>query len=151
MPVAAAGLFTFHLDPLNLVRISPPVPPIRLVEPRSPASVGDDQQIRLGIGPLSIGWTARIVAIVAPEGDRPGYLEDRMIAGPFRLWRHQHQVHPADGHADLCDVVEFRLLPTAVGALLERVVMSPGLRLMFAWRHRRTRSLLSSTAESGDS
>ncbi len=132
-------LFEFHMDAGNLAAISPPWPPFALISEPDRAEVGDVQVFRLGAGPLATIWEARITRVV------PGrLLEDRQESGPFRSWRHQHQFLPDGDGAILKDVVSFRLLPTVAGEFLEYLFVRPALLAMFAWRHRRTRALLTS-------
>lgn len=69
-------------------------------------------------------------------------MEDVQERGPFRKWRHQHRVHGEGDGARLTDVVSFRMLPTPVGEFLEYWLVRPMLIGMFAYRHRRTRALL---------
>lgn len=137
MPVPADQLFEFHMDAENLVAISPPFPPFRLLSPTKRAEVGDLQVMRVGSGVLAIDWEARIVRIV------PGRLmEDRQERGPFMRWRHQHRSATAPGGSRLTDAVSFRLAPTPVGEFLEYWFARPMIVCMFAFRHRRTRRIL---------
>lgn len=136
-PATSDELFAFHLNPSNLARISPPVPPFRLVDAPSPTSEGDLQVFRLGFGTAGVTWRARISRL-----ERGTVLEDVQESGPFRRWRHQHQVRTENGGSRLTDVVAFRLIPTPVGEFLEFFLVRPALVAMFAWRHRRTRGLL---------
>lgn len=105
--VPPEALYRFHLDATNLVRISPPFPKVTVEGARIPTEEGDEQQIVFAVGPLRVRTTARVVRTVPPENSKPGYIEDEMVAGPFHSWRHQHQVHPAEGGAELRDVVAF--------------------------------------------
>lgn len=140
--VSAEELFAFHLDAGNLARISPPWPPFVLVSSPKLTAPGDLQIFRVGAGRLSRTWHARITRLVP---DR--LIEDTQESGPFLRWRHQHRVAAEGRGSRLTDVVSFRLLPTPAGAFLEFYLLRPGLIALFAWRHRRTRRLLGSTAD----
>ena len=137
MPVSPAELFEFHLDAENLIAISPRVAPMRIMTEMKRAEVGDLQVMRVGMPPFESEWHARITHI------RPGQMmEDVQERGPFRKWRHQHRVREEANGAQLTDVVSFRMLPTPIGAFLEYWLVRPVLLGMFAYRHRKTRSLL---------
>jgi hypothetical protein len=136
--VSPDELFAFHLDSENLARISPPWPPFIMVSSLQPTELGGVQVFQVGPWPFDTTWQARITRLV------PGrLLEDTQESGPFLRWRHQHRVAPEGSGSRLTDVVAFRLLPTAAGAFLEYWLVRPALLGMFAWRHHRTRRLLS--------
>jgi ligand-binding SRPBCC domain-containing protein len=144
LSVSPEQLFDFHADVQNLRRISPPLPPFRLVAGGGrPTREGDLQVFRLGWDRLGVTWEASITRVV------PGRLiEDTQLRGPFPRWRHQHRFIPAAGGAVLEDAVAFRLLPTPVGEFVEWLLVRPTLLAMFWWRHRRTRNLLGTRQES---
>jgi ligand-binding SRPBCC domain-containing protein len=144
-PVNAERLFNFHMDAANLARISPPFPSFAFegdVPGRTFA--GQEQRFVLSIGPLRRTWVAKVTAVQSTPGPRSGalFIEDRQDEGPFRAWRHQHQVFADGGDATLRDVIEFSFFPGGAGALLDRAFVWPGLKAMLAYRHWRTRRLL---------
>ncbi|MGE3075892.1 MAG: SRPBCC family protein [Dehalococcoidia bacterium] len=137
MPATPEELFEFHMDANNLIAISPRVAPMRILSEIKRAEVGDSQVMRVGMPPFETEWHARITRIVPG-----GLMEDIQERGPFRKWRHQHRVSAEGEGARLTDVVSFRMLPTPVGEFLEYWFVRPVLVGMFAYRHRKTRSLL---------
>jgi ligand-binding SRPBCC domain-containing protein len=144
-------LFNVHLDAANLARISPPFPRMRFEDAPAPTKEGDRQVMWLTAGPVRVHWVAHVVRIRQPGTSTPGYMEDRQESGPFREWRHQHQVFPEENGSVLKDVVSFRLLPGRAGRLMDRVFVAPGLKLMFMWRHWRTHALLREGRHASDS
>jgi ligand-binding SRPBCC domain-containing protein len=137
--VAAERLFAFHQDARNLPRITPPPLSFELLIPPAASQEGDVQLFRMGLGPFKSNWRARITRVVVPR-----LIEDTQEAGLFRSWRHQHRVAPEPGGSRLTDVVSFRLLPTPAGEFIDYFAVRPALLAMFAYRHWRTRALLSS-------
>ena len=137
MPATAEELFEFHMDVDNLAQISPPLPRYTLLSAPTPTVEGAEQRFRLSVGPRSITWRARITAVAAGA-----YIEDVQEAGPFRSWKHRHSFAPEGAGSRLTDTVRFRSLPGALGSFMELYSIAPGIWLMFAWRHRRTRALL---------
>jgi len=136
--IPAGELFAFHMDAANLVKISPPIAPVKLLGEPGPAQPGDLQVIEMGAGPFRQEWHARILRVV------PGQLiEDIQEQGPFRKWRHQHRIAELPGgRSRLTDAVAFRLLPTPAGEFIEYFAVRPFIVAMFAWRHHKTRQLL---------
>lgn len=145
-------LFDFHRDVRNLPAVSPPIPRVTLLSEAKVTEAGDLQRLRLALGPFGLEWVAQITRV-----EEPRLLEDRQVRGPFRAWRHRHRFSACGSGARLEDVVAFRLLPTPAGEFLEWLLVAPGLRLQFWWRHRQTGRLLgrsregSLTADPGDS
>ena len=138
LPVTAHELFEFHANVANLLEITPPFPPFRLLGEPKRAEVGDTQLLRLGWDRLGVTWTARVTRVVT---DR--LTEDVQEEGPFIAWRHQHQFVDTDpGRARLTDVVAFRILPTWAGEFIEYFTVRPVLLGLFRYRHRKTRALL---------
>lgn len=137
LPVEATRVFDFHLDVQNLPRLTPG--PARIVSAPRPTRAGDRQVIAIGVRPLAVRWHARIVAV-----EPPFRIVDVQERGPFRAWRHTHVVIPGSTGAVLVDVVEFRLFSGRLGWLIDATVVAAGMRLMFAFRHRRTRRMLMS-------
>jgi len=137
IPVSAEVLFAFHMDPENLATISPAFPPMRVEAPDRPPVRGDLQTFVVGWNRCSIRWVARIER-VAPDR----LLEDVQEAGPFLRWRHQHLFATVPEGARLTDVVSFRLFPTLAGEFLEFWTVTPLLKAMFLYRHRRTRQIV---------
>jgi ligand-binding SRPBCC domain-containing protein len=119
----------------NLPRLTPG--PARIVSAPRPTREGDRQVIAIGVRPLAVRWHARIVAV-----EPPFRIVDVQERGPFRFWRHTHAVIPGSASAVLVDVVEFRLFAGGIGRMIDATVVAAGLRLMFAFRHRRTRQVL---------
>jgi ligand-binding SRPBCC domain-containing protein len=137
MPVPPETLFDFHHDVSNLPRISPPFPRVGVDAPDGPAKVGQVQHIRLRVGPWSVASRARITRVEPPR-----LIEDVQVAGTFHACRHQHSIAPERGGSRLTDVITFRLAPTWLGQLVDRLAVRPVLWAMLWQRHRRTRAVL---------
>jgi ligand-binding SRPBCC domain-containing protein len=136
IPASPEAVFAFHLQPANFAAISPRWPRVTVDAPPGTSKPGDRVTFLIGRRPLQLRLVARIERV---EGL---LLQDRQEHGPFRSWRHQHRVAPAQGGALLTDVVVFRLFPTTVGEFLEYWTVRPLLNGIFRYRHRRTRALL---------
>jgi ligand-binding SRPBCC domain-containing protein len=74
--------------------------------------------------------TSRITAF-----DPPFYFQDRMVAGPFRRFEHDHWFDPdAAGGTVMVDVVQFAAPCGVVGWVAERLIVGPHLRRFLVGR-----------------
>jgi ligand-binding SRPBCC domain-containing protein len=108
-----------------------------MISELKPAQLGDEQTFRLSLGPVGVTWRALIT-----RTDPGRLIEDIQLDGPFRSWRHQHRFSSEGEGGRLTDVVAFRLIPTGAGEFVEWLLVRPGIKLMFVWRHWKTRRLL---------
>lgn len=89
------------------------------------------------LGPLPIRWLARIEQ-VSPEG-----FTDRQLRGPFKEWVHRHSFERVDETTtEIYDHIEARLQANLLWGLVG-LGMWLSMPLMFAYRARATRKLLS--------
>lgn len=144
VPATLDQVWRLHEDPQGLVVLTPPPVHVQILAVDRPLRAGSRLRFRLGVGPVSVA-----VSVVYEEFDpyQPGSLRcgfvDRMIDGPFRVWRHQHQFEDRGEGTNLCtDDVTFVLRGGIVGSLLSWLVVWPGLALMFMFRRIKTRRLL---------
>jgi ligand-binding SRPBCC domain-containing protein len=135
-----ADVFAFHLDTRNAARISPRTMPVLEVRGSFPLAEGDEVEIvvRLWPSPFRQTWRVEAERIVAPT-----LVRDRMLAGPFPSWVHQHRFEDlADGTTRLTDHVDYQLPLGVLGTLADRIAVRRVLERMFRYRHARTRELL---------
>lgn len=137
LDVSAEVAFALHADVTNLTRLMPGGL-ARIVRASSPTRQGDLQVLEVGPRFFSVRWVAEIERF-----EPPLLLVDNQRRGPFRRFRHTHLLLPdGDERSILVDTVDVRLFPGPIGELLDRLLVVPAVRLMFAYRHRRTRELL---------
>lgn len=138
LPVPPEAAFAFHLDPTNLVRISPPWIRVDRLDVPGRIVPGSRLEIRVRVlGFLPQAWTVEIAELVSPQR-----LVDVARAGPYRQWRHTHTFRAVSGGSEMIDTVNYVLPFGAVGRFLDPVIHRPFLAAMFRFRHRRTRELL---------
>lgn len=136
LAVPAERTFALHADVRNMPKLTPP-PGARVLRAPTPTREGDVQVIELGPRWAAIRWVAHVTHFEPPR-----LMVDQQRRGPFRRFRHAHVVIPDGAHSVLVDHVDFRLFGGPLGPLLDRLLVAPALRIMFAERHRRTRRLL---------
>lgn len=131
-------VFAFHMDPTNLVRVSPPGSQTHLVSVSPlPLRVGT----RVTIRGMQMGMTVTLEAeITALEENR--MFEDHQVRGPFKSWRHRHLFEPISGGTRLTDEIEFEMPGGLAGRLVGMGVVMGQLEKAFAHRHEATKRLL---------
>jgi ligand-binding SRPBCC domain-containing protein len=135
-----ADVFAFHLDTRNAAHISPRTMPVVAVRGAFPLAEGDLVEIVVRLWPTPFRQTWRVEAerIVAPT-----LVVDRMLAGPFRSWVHQHRFEDlGDGTTRLTDHVDYHLPFGPLGSLADALVVRRVLERLFRHRQTRTRALL---------
>jgi ligand-binding SRPBCC domain-containing protein len=107
-------------------------------------------------GPIGLGqqvrWRARHFGIVfemtslITEMERPRYFQDRMVAGPFSSFEHDHTFEAVGESTRMRDVLRFEAPLGPVGRLVSRAFLRPHLERFLAERN----SYLKTVAESVD-
>ncbi|MBZ0299078.1 MAG: hypothetical protein K8J31_05025 [Anaerolineae bacterium] len=145
IPTTMAAMIAFHEDPKALNRLTPPPPLMFMQVLRDDRTSLTDGELlfRLWFGPLPVRWLAR-----HEPGPTPTSFADRMLEGPMGYWEHQHIFRDVPGGVELTDHVTLGHKPGLVGLLTRLVFDGFPLRLLFIYRHFRTRLVLrpSSTA-----
>lgn len=133
-------VFRFHSDPHNISLVMPPTTRILSVETDGPAEEGRTISLKMReLLVLPMHWTA-----VWKKVQRPTLLVDAVLKGPFRLFVHEHHFEAQpDGTCVMRDRVTFAWGSGWSGRLVTRVLVLHALKLLFAWRHWRTRRLFS--------
>lgn len=133
-------VFSFHDDPANLARITPPGTKVRVLEVRGPAGKGRRVTISVALLPL----ISREIEVEFVEYDPPKRLSDLQLRGPFARWFQQREFRAVPGGTELRDLVEYELPFGPFGRLLDYLVVQRIVRGMFAFRQERTREIIES-------
>lgn len=143
LPQSASDVYAWHLRPGALERLLPPWQDVRVVSADHPLREGARVVLRMGVGPVSLDWTA------VHHDFTPGRsFVDVQESGPFAQWRHEHRAEALQPEgARLVDHIEWALPGGAVGHALGASRVRHDLETMFAWRHRRTLDDLERHAE----
>lgn len=133
-PLSAVA--AFHRQSRSMGAITPPPAIVRLHRAPQELGEGDEMEFAIWMGPLPIGWKARIEQVSAYG------FTDRQLKGPFREWVHRHAFHPSDSHTtEIRDEIEGRLRLHPLWGLVGLGIWL-SLPLMFAYRAWKTRRLL---------
>lgn len=134
-----AAMLAFHEDPKALARLTPP-PPLMFMQvlrdDRTSLTAGE-LEFRLWFGPLPVRWLAR-----HEPGPTDTSFADRMLVGPMAYWEHQHIFREVEGGIELTDRITLAHKTGAAGLLSRLIFDGLPLRLLFVYRHLRTRLAL---------
>jgi ligand-binding SRPBCC domain-containing protein len=126
-------LSEFHFQPEAFKKLNPPplfVQPLR--DDRTSLTNGE-LEFNLWLGPFPIRWVA-----VHEPGPIATSFVDRLVAGPFLYWKHEHLFEPAPDGARLIDRVTFAHKPGIVGLFTRLFFDGLPLRAYFIFRHWQT-------------
>lgn len=132
-----ADITAFHQDPRALARLTPPPIVMRLHRDDRRSLSDGEIEFTLWFGPLPIRWIARHEA-----GPSASSFADLQVKGPLAYWRHEHIFTPIEGGIELCDRISLAHRPGWRGLLTRLAFDGLPLRLLFAYRHWRTRRAL---------
>jgi ligand-binding SRPBCC domain-containing protein len=124
-------LFAFHELPDALRRLTPPWERMRVIESAPSLRPGARAVVDIRVAPLVWIRSESVHTVYEP----PLLFEDQQVRGPFRRWRHRHEIAPDAEGARLTDVVEFE----PPFALVSGWFVLRRLRKLFAYRHEVTR------------
>ncbi len=134
-----AAVRRFHSEPRALARLTPPPLIMQLHRDDRRSLTEGEVEFSLWFGPLPIRWVARHEAGPAPDS-----FADVQLRGPLAYWRHEHIFRAVDGGVALTDHITFSHKPGPVGWLTRIAFDGWPLRILFAYRHWRTRRALTS-------
>jgi ligand-binding SRPBCC domain-containing protein len=137
-PTTLAAIQNLHEDPKALSRLMPPLPVLQILRDSRTSLTEGEFEFRLWFGPLPVRWLAR-----HERGPIPSSFMDRMIEGPLAAWEHQHIFRQVKSGVELTDHITLAHRPGWRGLLTRLLFDGPSLRLLFLYRHWRTRRYLS--------
>lgn len=137
------AIFAFFADAANLEAITPPLLGFRVVTPGPIAmGVGTFIQYRLRVHGVPLRWDTIIQA-----WEPPRRFVDVQVRGPYRRWRHTHELEPlGDDRTLMRDTVRYALGLGPLGELAHRLVVRRDLEAIFAHRARVVPGLLAGGA-----
>jgi ligand-binding SRPBCC domain-containing protein len=145
MPVSAEELFRWHAAPGALRRLTPPWEPVEVMGEDRGLAAGQEIELRVRLGPLSLPWIARVVEVVPGRS-----FTDRQVKGPFTSWQHAHRMESAGPSASyLEDRVTYVLPGWAPGRWVAGRMVRRRLERLFDYRHKVTAEALAGRPDVG--
>jgi ligand-binding SRPBCC domain-containing protein len=137
IPAPAERVMAFHEDPRALSKLTLPPTFIQVLRDDRTSLTSGEIEFNLWMGPFPIRWVAEHT-----PGPIPTSFEDRMARGPLALWEHQHIFEPSGNNTRLVDHITFAHKPGPAGWFTRLMFDGLPLRLLFIYRHWRTRRAL---------
>jgi ligand-binding SRPBCC domain-containing protein len=142
VPRPREEVFAFFANARNLEAITPDFLRFRIAT-AGPIAMGRGTLIdyRLRLFGVPFGWTTLIEAYEPPRR-----FVDVQLRGPYRSWRHTHDLAEVAGGTLMADTVEFALPLGPLGDLAHAVLVRRALERIFDHRRRRIEELLGAGA-----
>lgn len=133
-------VFDFFSQASNLQRLTPDFIGFEILTPQPiDMQVGTLIDYRIRVRGLSMRWRTRIAAW------EPGVrFVDEQLKGPYRKWVHEHRFEPVDGGTLCHDTVDYRVPGWVLSPLVNRWMVEPDVRKIFAFRIARLAELFPS-------
>lgn len=131
-------MIDFHEDPKVMPKLSPPPIFVQVKRDDRTSLYEGELEFRLWFGPIPIHWLARHEA-----GPTPTSFADVMVEGPMAYWRHEHIFEETPDGVALIDRLEIAHKPGLQGLLTRLMFDGIPLRILFFYRHLRTRMAIS--------
>ena len=136
LAASAEVMFAFHSDPNNIVHVMPPTLKLVSLQTDGPAQEGRLLELHCrdwGIIPMR--WKCRWKTVQPPT-----VLVDEMLEGPFAQFVHEHRFEPlANGGCVMHDTITYTFGRSWWGKLISATAVRLYLKLLFTYRHHRTR------------
>lgn len=138
VPRPPESVFPFFAEAANLETITPPWLSFTLLTPRPIAMhVGARIEYRIRIHGVPVRWRTEITAFEPPHR-----FVDEQVAGPYRLWVHEHRFVRVEGGTRCEDHVRYALRGGPLAPLLHRLFVRRDIERIFAYRALRLREVL---------
>ncbi len=130
-------MLAFHNNPAALAKLSPPPIFMQMHEDNRTSLSEGDLKFTLWMGPIPIKWHAQ-----HEPGPTQHSFADRQISGPMGYWRHEHIFTEVETGVKLTDRLTIGHRKGLQGLLTRLMFDGIPLRILFFYRHLRTRMAL---------
>lgn len=137
MPTTLDKMTAFHENPAALRKLTPPPIFIQLREDNRTSLRNGDLKFTLWFGPIPLKWHVQ-----HEPGPTEHSFADRMLSGPMGYWRHEHIFTEVAGGIKLTDRLTIGHKKGLSGLLTRLMFDGIPLRILFFYRHLRTRMAL---------
>jgi len=132
IPASLDEAWDFFSSPGNLTRITPPDMGFRIQNSNKLEKMYPGQIIHYKVRPLwniPVKWTTEITHV-----QQPFFFVDNQLAGPYRLWHHQHHFKEIPGGVEMTDILNYALPGGFLGRLMHQPLVRKRLEKIFNYR-----------------
>lgn len=134
-----ANVLAFHRDPKALAQLTPPPIFVRVLRDERTSLTEGEIEFTLWFAFIPIRWLAR-----HEPGPTPTSFSDRMVKGPMAYWYHEHIFEQVEHGVILRDRLTLAHQPGVKGLLTRLMFDGLPLRILFFYRHWRTKRAVES-------
>ncbi len=134
LPISLDQAWEFFSDLANLGKITPPDMHFRILPGTSSEGMYPGMIIRYRVSPLwgiPMSWATEITQVVPKK-----YFIDTQIAGPYRIWHHQHWFREVKGGVEMTDILHYSIPLGPLGRLLNTLLIGKRVRHIFDYREK---------------
>lgn len=132
LPISVEKAWEFFCDPRNLALITPPDLDFKVTS-EVPAEIYPGLIISYKVRPLfsiPTTWVTEISHVRAPH-----FFVDTQVAGPYKLWHHEHELTAIEGGVKMDDRVSFVPPFGPIGDIVYHLVIKRRLEQIFDYRY----------------
>jgi ligand-binding SRPBCC domain-containing protein len=130
LPRPLPDVFRFFADAANLEVLTPPWLSFHILTPRPiEMKTGTRIDYKLRVHGIPVRWQSEITVWSPPER-----FVDEQRRGPYRHWIHEHKFRTSNGGTIVEDLVHYAVWG---GELINGLMVSPDLKKIFDYRHRK--------------
>ncbi len=141
LPGSIAEVFSFFADARNLETLTPPWLNFEILTPGTvEMKRGTLIDYRLRLHGFPLRWRSEITA-----WEPPFRFVDQQRHGPYRLWIHEHNFSECNQGTLVQDRIEYA---TWGGRFIQKLLVLPDLKKIFAYRHDKLKQIFQPPANS---
>jgi len=135
IPAEVEAVWDFISSPGNLKHITPPYMGFDITSENLPEKVYPGMIIMYKVTPvfgIKMKWVTEITHVVDKQ-----YFVDEQRVGPYKIWHHQHRIHPVEDGVLMTDLVTYKPPLGFIGGLANRVLIKKKLDEIFEFRRKK--------------
>jgi ligand-binding SRPBCC domain-containing protein len=132
LSITLAEAWDFFSSPKNLAAITPAHMKFKILHISGGPKMYTGQliQYRINILPgVPADWTTEITKV-----DEPNYFADTQLAGPYKLWHHQHFFQELNGGVEMTDEINYAIPLGILGRLANSMFVNREVNRIFDHR-----------------
>jgi ligand-binding SRPBCC domain-containing protein len=135
IPAEVEAVWEFISSPGNLKHITPVYMGFEITSEKLPEKMHPGMIIMYSVTPvfgIKMKWVTEITHVVDKQ-----YFVDEQRVGPYKIWHHQHRIHPVDDGVLMTDLVTYKPPLGFIGALANQLLIDKKLNEIFEFRRKR--------------
>ena len=135
IPAEVEAVWDFISSPGNLKHITPSYMGFDITSENLPEKVYPGMIIMYKVTPvfgIKMKWVTEITHVVDKQ-----YFVDEQRVGPYKIWHHQHRIHPVEDGVLMTDLVTYKPPLGFIGGLANGVLIKKKLDEIFEFRRKK--------------